>query len=221
MSDASQPTVYYLAAAILAFEENGGQCHAWTGPGYTANKVLIREYIFNAAYQQHLDNRINDAEEISNYLKQKILLLTLAGKKTGFLEEVVFVLNKSHCSLNNIPTIVWAPKLYHDFKMVDEFYEKLADYKNSQYVGSVKDKIIFTATVLHSSFIKKLEAWSVTVADGENNLYSFLTKELSKVKSGQLKARVRSHDLCKYHNNFRVTKLNYVRFLGENNDHSK
>lgn len=221
MTNKQLSPVYCLAASILVFEKNGCRVIPFRCPNLISSKQQVKNYLNDPGQAQYITDKLNEAEKISAFLKQEVILLVLTGKKIGFLEHVVSALNKQYISIEDITSICWAPKLYHDFTLEHNFHEKLAEYRGSQYIGNIGSKVIFPATVLHHSYIRQLGKWAVTLTDDKNNLYSFLTKDLSKVKSGIVKGCVRGHDLCKYHNNLRVTKLNYVHVIGENNGHSK
>jgi hypothetical protein len=225
-----------LAASIFAFEVNEhtiirdtvhsmgpiemGSVVQWS------NKQIITaamsddptKYLYTKC--QTFDNQINitdkhreQAQEMVTYLTHAHLLKTLTtGQNDNFLQDIVNTISLPEITMREVGIMAWAPKLCKDFKEKDEIREKCALYEpKSTFIGRVGDWIDLHFELIDCRYVSKdIHSYSVLGHDENGNLVSFWHKEKMPT-SVRMKAKVKGHLIDKYHNDAKITRLNYVK----------
>ena len=211
------PVQVALGAAILAYDNNksvierdfirdanGNICT-------TPNRVLVRDYIeqntVSGEYLAQADNMIS-------YLQQVAIIQSLTnGRTNNFLDSINQLLLEDKVSISDFGLLAWAPKLVNDYRKADEVKERWSGYEiTSRFIGKVSDTISTKFTVIDTKYIRDFNSYSVFGHDDNHNLITFFAKTPEKVCStGVVKGRVKSHRNSGYHNNAKVTGLNYVK----------
>jgi len=114
--------------------------------------------------------------------------------------------------INNAGIIVWAPKLTVDIQRSRDIKEISAAYElSSKFVGKPGDRIEFNFTLIEKRFVRSIDTWSAYGHNEQGNLVQFLTKHEELCATGRIRARIKSHDKNRYHNNANVTVVNFVK----------
>jgi len=177
----------------------------------TPNRVLIRDYL-----EQNIvsDAYLTQADEMISYLQQVAIIQSLTkGRTQNFLDSINQLLLEDSLRTSDFGLLAWAPKLFQDYRKADEVRERWSGYEiTSRFIGKVGDTISTKFTVIDTKFVPDFNSYSVFGHDDNHNLITFFTKDPEKVCStGVVKGRVKSHRNSGYHNNAKVTTLNYVK----------
>jgi hypothetical protein len=214
MKNTKFDTVQSLAIAIAAFRLLDNKIVRWDGktPG---NKELVVDYFTqNKPFEGSDDTSlIAAAEEIMTALSQKVTMLALTGARPNdFLLKVNEVLEKKNITSRDFGLLVWAPKLFTDIVKQDNDRITIQTAAiGSKYIGRPTEKLELTFTLLTCRYLQNYNMFVHTGHDEHGNLVNFFNK--SKIESGRIKARVKTHKQDAYVNNACVTVLNYVKVL--------
>jgi len=153
------------------------------------------------------------AEEIKNYILQRVMLSRLTDKALGdFIENISSLLEKDQVNTKHAGILAWAPKVYADLtKADDQRQEMYAISRSSRYIGKVGDKVEIDFTTITKRWNNNYGCFRYTGHDSEGNLVGFLSKNdyASQVK---IKGRIKATEESRYTNG-RTTYLNYTREL--------
>lgn len=177
----------------------------------TPNRVLMLNYLEQETVNTEC---VSQVEELISYLQQVAIIQSLTkGRTQNFLDSINELLLKDAVTSTDFGLLAWAPKLFSDYHKADEVKERWSGYEfTSRFVGKVGDTISINFTMIDSKYIKDFNSYSVFGHDDHHNLVFFFTKDPEKVCcTGIVKGRVKSHRNSKYHNNAKVTTLNYVK----------
>ena len=181
-----------------------------------ANKELVRYKLDNRfapgdfesfeVTEIDCDNAIFAKEHFKKYT-----LKLLADDLTGFQKEILDSLSTDIVNSKSIGLLSYVPEMIKRDLEEAKFKKLLrTQYRNSEYVGAVGDKIQGAIKILQAFYSSNWERWAYT-ADYNGNLVSFMSADMYPVNSNQrIRARVKDQvkNRC-----FSVdeSRLNYVK----------
>jgi hypothetical protein len=134
------------------------------------------------------------------------------GYVPNFLQSIHDLLKQDTMNINHSGIMVWAPKLAQDIQRSQGIKEVSAAYEHtSKFVGKVGDRIEFDFTLIEKRYVRQVDTWSAYGYNEQGNLVQFLSKHEELCASGRIRARIKSHDKNRYHNNANVTVINFVK----------
>jgi hypothetical protein len=207
-----------LALAVFAFRKNGKVVKEATAE-ISSNKLIVWDYFVPLKTdvprpQIELTEELLDAADaVKSQIDQAVLLGVLTkGRVPSFMESVHDLLKEDTVASKYLGVLVWAPKLAADIEKSQTLREVSAGYEHvSKFFGKEGDRIEFNFTLIEKRFVRQLDTWSAYGYDEQGNLVKFLTKNEELCASQRLKARIRKHETDSYHNNAKVTSLNFVK----------
>lgn len=155
-----------------------------------------------------------EAEGIKQYLEQVRIIQSLKGRRDDqFLESMLELLAKETVTGRDLGLLAWAPKVANDYHKKDATAEITAQYEHSsQWIGKIKDKIMIDFTAIEIRFVPSMGIHSVFGHDEHDNLVHYWASEERRIiQRGLIQARVNKQINDKYHNNAKVTVINYVK----------
>ena len=213
-------TVEAVAAAIAAMDINNNQVvRTSTVDQHTqivtrSNRSLVEGFLQGESELSVTDDHRNRAQEVIQYLQQTAMLRTLTGSKPDeFLNTINEMLEKPSVIQKDIGLLVWAPKVFFEYKKKDSIKEVSSRFeRSSRYIGAVGGKITTDFTLIESRFVTSVGCFAVYGYTKEDNLVFYWAKNEEKiVKSGTVSARIKAHKLDSYRGGACVTVLNYVK----------
>lgn len=205
--------------AIAAYEYNKKTIlrasFKMNGKDHHANRLLIENYLEDRespfTVKESHDER---AAECVRYLQHTLMLKTLTEPRgNNFLSSVVGLLSKEEIFAKDLGILSWAPKLMDQCQEQDQVREISARFERSSgYLGKPKEKITVNFNLIERRYVPNMNCYAVYGYSDCGNLVFYWARSLDRViEKGQLEARVKEHKTDSYHNNARVTFLNYVK----------
>jgi len=208
-----------LAVAILAFRANSNRVVKETTDKQYANKSYLWSYFFplKTTHKQLTveltDELLSAADDLKVTIEHAVTMEMLTKSYVpSFLKSINDILKEDTMHINNAGIIVWAPKLTVDIQRSRDIKEISAAYElSSKFVGKPGDRIEFNFTLIEKRFVRSIDTWSAYGHNEQGNLVQFLTKHEELCATGRIRARIKSHDKNRYHNNANVTVVNFVK----------
>jgi hypothetical protein len=208
-----------LAVAVLAFRANGNRVVKDTTDKSCANKSYLQSYFFplKTAHKQLTVEMTAELLEAADDVKVVIdhavtMEMLTKGYVPSFLKSIHELLKEDTMNINHAGIMVWAPKLAQDIQRSQGIKEVSAAYElASKFVGKKGDKIEFDFTLIEKRYVRQVDTWSAYGYNEQGNLVQFLSKHEELCASGRIRARIKSHDKNRYHNNANVTVVNFVK----------
>jgi uncharacterized protein (UPF0332 family) len=211
----SVSTIQLVTIAQAAYRTNGNQLLRESKDGKVANIALVKAQIDPGASTkiELLPEDATKAEEIKNYILQRVMLSRLTNKALGdFIENIGVLLDKDQVNAKHAGILAWVPKVYADLtKADDQQNEMYAISRSSRYIGKVGDKVEIDFTTITKRWNNNYGCFRYTGHDSDGNLVGFLSKNdyPAQVK---IKGRIKATEESKYTNG-RTTYINYTREL--------
>jgi hypothetical protein len=134
------------------------------------------------------------------------------GYVPSFLNTINDLLKDSTMNINHAGIMVWAPKLAQDIQRSQGIKEVSAAYEHtSKFIGKKGDRIEFEFTLIEKRYVRQVDTWSAYGFNEQGNLVQFLSKHEELCATGRIRARIKAHDINRYHNGAHVTVLNFVK----------
>ena len=209
-----------VAAAMAAMDMNNNQVlrvsivDQETQAVTPSNRSLVEGFLLGTSELSVTDSHRQRAQEAIQYLQQVAMLRTLTGSKPDtFLDTINEMLGKPDVIQKDIGLLVWAPKVFFEYKKKDSIKEVSSKFeRSSRYIGTVGGKITTDFTLIESRFVTSVGCFSVYGYTKEDNLVFYWAKNEEKiVKSGTISARIKAHKHDSYRGGAYVTVLNYVK----------
>ena len=209
-----------VAAAMAAMDINNNQVlrapivDQETQAVTQSNRSLVEGFLLGTSELSVTDSHRQRAQEAIQYLQQVAMLRTLTGSKPDtFLDTINEMLGKPDVIQKDIGLLVWAPKVFFEYKKKDSIKEVSSKFeRSSRYIGTVGGKITTDFTLIESRFVTSVGCFSVYGYTKEDNLVFYWAKNEEKiVKSGTISARIKAHKHDSYRGGAYVTVLNYVK----------
>ena len=214
-----------LEMAVMALDINKGSVErqAVKVPGLeiVPNRVLVEMGLEGKLLLIPTQDQKQRASELINYLQQVKIIQTLRGETNhGFLDSVMSLLEKSEIDRRDLGLIVWAPKLAQDYNKREKERQQISDLRTySKYIGKIGLPVTINFTLLSYKQSGHTGNYIVTGCDETENLVSFWTARRENIHSKcQLRGRVKGHRESEYHQQAKITHLNYVKILKDSNE---
>lgn len=203
-------TIRALAAAVAVYRTNGNRVEKFseTNPG---NKELALDLLDAGNIT---DEDIATAQEICNYMAQKITLAELTGSRVNdFFRDIQKLASSEQVAYFNLGQLVWAPKLVDDARKQDGIKEDINQYYfTSKYIGQEKDRVELDFVPIDTRYLSVYNCYRHVGHDSNGNLITFLNKNLIDTPK-RIKARVKGCDINRYYNQAKTTNLNFVKVV--------
>jgi hypothetical protein len=216
-------TVDVVAAAIMAYKQNGNKIEKYSYPVRPTNDRTNVDGIV-VPNRDHINRILGNVETIPSemrveaeacitYLKNSFLMSVLGGTAvTSFFKALHSAIENEVSGRSSIGVLMHAPSMYYTGLRHDEVKEKTNENTfTSQVLGKVGDKISLDFVLLEKRYIQLMNCYSAYGHDGRGNLVSFLTKHEKLVTDGKICAKVKNGGADRWHNNAIVTSLNFVK----------
>jgi hypothetical protein len=82
---------------------------------------------------------------------------------------------------------------------------------SSEFLGEIDKKITVDFNMMSSRFMRDYNCYAVFGHDNNGNCVMFFTRHTNLTKSGKITGKVKKHSIDSYHNNAKVTTINYVK----------
>ena len=207
-----------LAVAIFAFQKNGKIVKEATKDA-TTNKLMVWDYFvplktnLPRARIELTEELLEAADAIRTVIDHAVTMGMLTkGYVSGFLGSIHSIIKEDTVPSKHLGILVWAPKLAQDLQKAESLKELSAGYEHaSKFIGKLGDRIEFDFTLIEKRFVRQLNTWSAYGYNEQGHLVKFLTKHEELCATGRIRARIRKHETDSYHNNAKVTALNFVK----------
>ena len=218
-------TVDVVAAAIMAYKQNGNKIEKYSYPGTPATDLAdaVSQVVSNRDHINRILDNVEtiptemrvEAETCIKYLKNSLLMSVLGGLVvTSFFKKLCENIENEVSGRSSIGVLLYAPNTYYTALNCDEVKEKTNEYAfTSQVLGKVGDKISLDFVLLEKRYIQRMDCYSAYGHDRNGNLISFLTKHALLVADGKIRAKVKTSGADRWHNNAIVTSLNFVKVV--------
>ena len=208
-----------LAVAVLAFRANGNRVVKDTTDTQYANKSYLQSYFFplKTTHKQltveMTAGLLEAADDVKLIIDHAVTMEVLTkGYVPAFLNSIHELLKEDAMNINHAGIMVWAPKLAQDIQRSQGIKEVSATYEHtSKFIGKVGDRIEFDFTLIEKRYVRQIDTWSAYGYNEQGNLVQFLSKHEALCATGRIRARIKSHDKNRYHNNANVTVVNFVK----------
>lgn len=202
-----------LAAALVVYRANGNRIEKYSDakPG---NKELALDLLDGNSNFAITEQDLADAQELKNYLLQKITLAKLTGARINeFFVGVAEIAGREEIAYFSIGQLVWAPKLADDARKQESIKEDINQYYfTSKYIGKEKDRVELDFVPIDTRYLSIYNCYRHVGHDSKGNLITFLNKNLID-KPCHIKARVKGCEVNRYYNNAKTTNLNFVKVV--------
>ena len=207
-----------LAIAIFAFRKNGKVVKEATAEA-TSNKLMVWDYFVPLKTEKPqprievTEELLEAADAVRTVIDHAVTMSMLTkGFVVSFLGNIHEIVKEDTVKSKHLGMLVWAPKLAQDLQKAESLKELSAGYEHaSKYIGKLGDRIEFDFTLIEKRYVRALETWSAYGHNEQGYLVKFLTKHEELCATGRIRARIRKHEVDSYHNNAKVTTLNFVK----------
>ena len=207
-----------LAVAIFAFRKNGKVVKEATAEA-TSNKLMVWDYFVPLKTEKPqprievTEELLEAADAVRTVIDHAVTMSMLTkGFVVSFLGNIHEIVKEDTVKSKHLGMLVWAPKLAQDLQKAESLKELSAGYEHaSKYIGKLGDRIEFDFTLIEKRYVRALETWSAYGHNEQGYLVKFLTKHEELCATGRIRARIRKHEVDSYHNNAKVTTLNFVK----------
>lgn len=180
------------------------------------NKTLMRNTILQSEGQVFLtvtDEDSANADEALNALHGDITLKLLTGKLVSeFTQNLNNLFTKEKLTASDTGLAAWLPEMYARIQKDQSTKEQMFELSaSSEFLGAIDKKITVDFTMISSRFLRDYNCYSVFGHDSNGNCVMFFTRHTALAKSGKVTGKVKKHSIDAYHNNAKVTTINYVK----------
>ena len=202
-------TEFMIAAAIMAFKQNGNKVVKIDDPvtNSVSNKNIANGFLGSVdTIPEYL---ILQAQEMISFLKNKFLLDTIQGvTRSEFVSSVLELVSNDSVPLSRLGIAVWVPSVTETFQKQEQLQTDVAVLAiTSNYIGSIGNKVEIDFTPVTVKFVREYNCFRHLGHDGHGNLVGFLNKEKL---SGRISGRIKNQEQSKYTKG-KTTYLNYVK----------
>ena len=181
----------------------------------TPNKTLIRDTVKGDPKLVVTDGDRAQAEIAIAAITQDFTMQVLKGRKVSdFVQSLATLLEKDMDTDVSAGIVAFLPQMYEQLKQRQEREEKVQEFAyTSEYLGQVGAKVTVELTVLTTKYLQQYNCYSVTGHDAQGNMVNFLTGKQDCTVSGRYTGKIKRIETSPYHNNAKVTQLNFVKLL--------
>ena len=211
------PALQVLATAVAAYQyTNKRIVRVKLSNGPPPNRELITNYVLGKGAPFVVnDLHVSEAERLVTYLEQTVIMQSLKSTPDRFLTQLSAILANKEISDKDFGIVAWAPHLVDQYQKKDHVREVSARYeRSSRYVGTIGEKITTDFILIEKRYIKSMDCYVVYGCNANNNLIQYWARSLDKIcEVGKISGRIKAHNEDEYHNNARITVLNYVKVV--------
>jgi len=213
------PTLEVLAVASLAYRQSGNKIIRDTitegDRKLYPNRVIIEHHFTNQSQVIVTNHDCEAAKGMQTYLEQTVIVQSLKSSPDRFLGQMAELISKPEISNRDFGLVAWAPHLVNQYQRKDRVREISARYEHtSRYIGTVGQKITTDFTLIEKRYIKSMDCYVVYGYDANDNLIQYWARTLDKIcEVGKIIGRIKAHNEDEYHNNARITVMNYVKVV--------
>jgi hypothetical protein len=144
-----------------------------------------------------------------------VLIKKLADRRVSdFQFNLSETISKDTCTQRDCGLVAFVPKAYAGMLERQEKTEaKLGLASTSEYLGRVGEKVQVDFSLIDSRYLQQYNCYSVTGHDNNGNMVSFLTAHQGLAQSGRITGKVKRTEQSPYHNDAKVTQLNFVKAI--------
>jgi len=208
------PTLDAVTAACAVYRQLGNVVKkAELNDTSPTSKTLIMDHLSGTAPVEILPVDQAQALEVTEYIRQRMMVDTLAGRgNSPFFLGVATLLEKETTSSSDLGILAWAPKLMDDLIARDDRNQDIRSaLHDSRYLGTVDSAISLEFHTLECYYVKAHDHFVALGHDGAGNAVSFWSRhQVTGVR--EIRGRVRRHDRNAKFGNIAVTYINYVKF---------
>jgi len=211
-----------LATAFAAYRKNNGYVKYTQRYSEPENKTLFanKELVKHSFMPQWAPGDFvapavttDDYDDANTALQhfKKYTIKLLGDQLSGFQKDVLMTVSEAEVDSNKIGLLSYVPEMIKRDIEKSRFTKLLrTEYRDSEYVGAVGDKIEGVIKILNAFYSNTWERWAYT-ADFKGNVISFMSADEHKIDS-HLRIRARVKDQVKnYHFSVNESRLNYVK----------
>jgi hypothetical protein len=180
------------------------------------NKTLIRDTVKgDPTWLVVTDEDRAQAEIAIDVITQDFTMQVLKGRKVSdFVQSLAALLQEDMSTGDRAGIVAFLPQMYEQLKQRQDREEKLQEFAyTSEYLGQVGAKVTAELTVLTTKYLQQYNCYSVTGHDAQGNMVNFLTGKQDCTVSGRYTGKIKRIEQSPYHNNAKVTQLNFVKLL--------
>jgi hypothetical protein len=179
------------------------------------NKTLIRDTVKGDPKLVVTDEDRVLAEEAITAITQDCAWQIIKGRKVSdFVQSLATLLQEDTDTDASSGIVAFLPQMYDQLKQRQEREEKVQEFAyTSEYLGQVGAKVTVELTVLTTKYLQQYNCYSVTGHDAQGNMVNFLTGKQDCTVSGRYTGKIKRIEQSPYHNNAKVTQLNFVKLL--------
>ena len=216
------PTLELAALSFAAYRANGNNVYkddrvfdeeSQELRPVIPNKSLMYHALKDAATLEVTAEDHEQARVAMDALLQDHMLRTLAGSPiSAFSQSFVELISEETVTQRSAGLMAYLPRSYNSvLKMRAQQNTLLELGAGSQYLGTVGSKIEVDFTLLSKKYQEKFGCWTMFGHDPAGNLVQFLTQHEHLAQDGRITGKIKRTEQNRWHNNARVTDLNYVK----------
>ena len=220
MAEKQVNTLDALAIATHAFDINACVVKQYDEEKLIPNVVYVRDY-FGLSKEVTTPtvlispDLLERAQAIKTWVEHNITMSLLKqGHVNDFQKLVAEIIDNESVNVKHLGILVWAPKLYHDQIARDSVREHVMQISyRSNWIGKEKERVNVDCTLLEKRFHSEYNSWTAFGHDQHNNLVRFMTKHEHLCASHKITGKVKDQGTERYHNNGKITTLNFVKAI--------
>lgn len=203
-------TLKLLATAIHVFDENKQSVLKEPTDSALSSKTRALQLLDEGF--EATEELLERARELRQSILQKRMVDELkAIRPNEFFMNIYTNVVADTTPKYSIGLLVWAPKVMADaVKREEADVELQATGANSQYVGTVGQKLRVKYIPIRSRYLQGYSKWTNLGQDDAGNLIAFWSNN-EVAKETVLLGRVKKHEVSRFAANSRVTQMNYVK----------
>jgi hypothetical protein len=211
-------TLDALAVAIHAYDVNTKVVKFQTSENLVPNATYIRDYFGISKERTTPDFLISpdlreQAETVRIWFEHNLTLSLLTrGMVSDFQNDMAELVKRDTINPQRFGLLIWAPKMYCDQQARDTVKETVMQMAyRSHWIGKEKQSVTVKFTLLEKRWHRDYNSWTAFGHDEHMNLVRFMTKHEHLCATGTIVGRVKAHGTERYHDNGKITTLNFVK----------
>ena len=214
------PTLDAVAAACAVYRLLGNTVKkSELNDTSKTSKAMLLDHFSGAEPLVITQSDLDRAQEVTDYIRQRNMMDTLAGRSNSpFFLSVAGLLEKDTVSSSDFGILAWAPKLTDDLSKTDDHNQEIRRVlHDSRYIGTTGKGIELEFHALSNRFIRSDNSYNNTGKyvvlghDAAGNAVEFWSSTPVE-GTVNIRGRVKGHVTLGRHGNLPCTNLHYVKF---------
>ena len=214
------PTLDAVAAACAVYRLLGNTVKkSELNDTSKTSKAMLLDHFSGAEPLVITQSDLDRAQEVTDYIRQRNMMDTLAGRSNSpFFLSVAGLLEKDTVSSSDFGILAWAPKLTDDLSKTDDRDQEIRRVlHDSRYIGTTGKGIELEFHALSNRFVRSENSYNNTgkyVVLGHDTAGNAVEFWSSTPVEGtvNIRGRVKGHVTMGRHGNLPCTNLHYVKF---------